>query len=122
LDIFQEVAVGRIWQNVTSIQYQIRSDAELVELARLGNSEAYDEFVKRHQGRVYALVMNLLGHAGDAADALRDTFVAAYRSLHVVDPQDSPLTWLYRHALREAFARVHARHGGDPMMENGEAS
>ena len=115
--------MGRIWQNVTSIQYKIRSDAELVELARRGNSEAYDEFVRRHQGRVFALVLNLLGHAEDAADALSYTFVTAHRCLHVVDPHDSPSMWLYRHAIRAAFVRVHARHGGDPVaLENGDAS
>jgi sigma-70-like protein len=122
-DIIQEDAVGRIGQKITSIQFKIRSDAELVEFARRGNSDAYDEFVRRHQGRVYTLVMNLLGHADDAADALRDTFINAYRCLPVYCTEDSPSTWLYRHAVRAAFARVHARHGGDPLMlENEETS
>ena len=101
----------RIWQNVVSIQYKIRSDVELVELARGGDPQAYDELVARYRGRIYALVLGIVGdHEEDAAQALRDTFVRAYRSLRTADTDDAPRTWLSRHAVRAALACVHARH------------
>jgi len=103
--------VRRIWQNVVSIQYKIRSDVELVELARRGDPQAYDELVTRYRGRIYSLVLGIVGdHEEDATQALRDTFISAYRSLSTADTDDAPRTWLSRHAVRAALACVHTRH------------
>ncbi len=97
--------------DVISIRYKLRSDAGLVELARRGDTGAFDAFVERHQGCVYALVLGLLGHEQDAAVPLRETFVAAYRDLNDAAAVGSPRLWLHRHALRAAFASIHALHG-----------
>ena len=100
----------RIWQNVLSIQYKIRGDDDLVGLARAGNPQAYDELVMRYRGRIYALVLGIVGdNEEDASEAIRDTFVSAYRNLGTVVPADPPRAWLFRHAVRAALARVQAR-------------
>jgi len=102
--------VRRKWRDVISIQFKIRSDAELVEFARRGNPQAYDELVARYRGRIYALALGIVGnHEEDAARAIKEAFISAYRNLGNLKPEDSPRAWLCRHAVRAALARVRAR-------------
>src|SRR2546422_1065590 len=115
-----EGAVQRIVQNVLSIPYKVRNDLPLLELARAGNSNAYDEFVLRYEGRIYALALGITGNDEDASAAIRDAVVWAYRSLQTLGaPQESPRSWLCRHAVRASLARVLARRRGGLQADAG---
>ncbi len=101
----------RTVEHPISVQYRTRCDADLLELSRQGNPEAFGTFVERHQGRTYSLVLALTGSEEDAGAALSDAFVSLYRSLadRAAEP---PRKLLIRHAVRAAFVRIHARHAG----------
>lgn len=109
----EAAAPPRWWERFVnealSIHYKIRSDEDLVNLARCGNDSAFDELTHRYRDRIYSLTFLSLGDEEAAGDALCDTFVSAYRGLGSIEKGCSPRTWLYLHAVRAVFTRLRER-------------
>jgi RNA polymerase sigma-70 factor, ECF subfamily len=63
------------------VDTQIDSDWDLIVRCRAGSAAAFEPLVRRHERRALALAELLLGDADEAADAVQDAFVKAYRSL-----------------------------------------
>lgn len=57
------------------------SEVRLVELARLGDSAAFDALVRRFQRAVHAVAFAVLADREAALDVLQESFIAAYRQL-----------------------------------------
>jgi RNA polymerase sigma-70 factor (ECF subfamily) len=68
----------------------------LVELAKDGNSIAFDQLIAQHQERVYALAYRILGNPDDAADIQQETFVRAWQHLRKFRRDAAFSTWLHR--------------------------
>jgi RNA polymerase sigma-70 factor, ECF subfamily len=58
------------------------SDAELVRQIQGGDAERYAALVQRHYGACLRFGLRMLGNPQDAEEAVQDTFVRAFRSLH----------------------------------------
>ncbi|MDH4140054.1 MAG: sigma-70 family RNA polymerase sigma factor [Coriobacteriia bacterium] len=56
-------------------------DAELVQLARHGDTAAYGELFERWQSKVFNFAYGIVGNAEDASDVTQDAFVRVYESL-----------------------------------------
>jgi RNA polymerase sigma-70 factor (ECF subfamily) len=98
---------------------QIRSDEALVARAQRGDRDAFDELVRRHRSRVYAVVLRLTRDPSDAEDALQDTFLNAYRALHRFDRRARFSTWLYRIATNAALDVIGRRRLSRPLDDAG---
>lgn len=101
-----------------------RTDRELVEAARAGDTEAFGALVRRHQKRVYRLANHLLRNATEAEDVAQETFVRAYGALPRFDGRSEPFTWIYRIAVNLSLNAIRARRPSrstslseDPRME-----
>jgi len=81
-----------------------RTDAELVELAMLGDRDAFGELVRRYQGAAYAVARGVTGHHEDAEDAVQDAFATALRRLEECRDPKKFAGWLL------AIARNTARN------------
>jgi RNA polymerase sigma factor (sigma-70 family) len=57
------------------------SESELVERARRGDVEAYEQIVHAHQGIAFRVAYLVAGTESDAEDAAQEGFVKAYRAL-----------------------------------------
>ena len=57
------------------------ADRVLVDAARVGDVDAFEVLVRRHEGGVYRVALRLLGSDADAQDATQETFVRAWRGL-----------------------------------------
>jgi RNA polymerase sigma-70 factor (ECF subfamily) len=79
------------------------SDEVLARRAAEGQREAFEELVRRHRTRVYALALRICRNADDAEDALQETFIAAYRALPRFDRRARVSTWLYRIATNKCY-------------------
>ena len=77
-------------------------EAVLVERAKNGNLEAYDELVKRYQERIYATVYHMTSNHEDANDLAQDAFIKAFQALKSFKGGSSFYTWLYRIAVNTA--------------------
>ncbi len=70
-------------------------EEELVQRARQGDLEAFNQLVLAYQGQVYALAYRLLGDAESAADAAQESFLSAFQ--HIVRfRKGSFRAWLLR--------------------------
>ena len=78
-------------------------DETLVARARDGDTQAYDELVRRYQSRIYALVYNMTSRNADAEDLVQEVFIKAYQSLHRFRGKASFYTWLYRIAVNRTI-------------------
>lgn len=72
----------------------VNSDSELIDIACLGNDEAFAKLVETYQNPVYNLCYRMLGEAGAAEDAAQETFWRAYQNLKRYDTQRSFITWI----------------------------
>ncbi len=86
-----------------------RTDRELVDLARGGDSEAFGAIVRRHQRRIFRLTSHLLRSAAEAEDVTQETFVRAYGALARFDGRSEPFTWIYRIAVNLSLNAIRAR-------------
>jgi RNA polymerase sigma-70 factor (ECF subfamily) len=72
------------------------TDAELIEQHVRGDRTAFDELVRRHQDRLWAVALRTLGDREDAADALQDALLSAYRRADTFRGASAVTTWLHR--------------------------
>lgn len=75
------------------------SDADLVERARGGLSDAFRLLVERHSRSVFRLAYRMTLNEFDADDVVQETFLRAYRSLGRFDGRSEFGTWIYRIAV-----------------------
>ena len=78
-------------------------DRELVRLAQTGAEPAFEELVRRHQQRVFALVGGILRRPEDVEDVAQQVFLKAYLGLKKFDQRAAFSTWLYKIAVNECW-------------------
>jgi RNA polymerase sigma-70 factor (ECF subfamily) len=78
-------------------------DRELVRRAQANDKGAYEELVKRHRQRVFAVASGILRRHEDVEDIAQQVFIKAYFSLKRFDGRAAFSTWLYRITLNECW-------------------
>src|SRR6202158_2150682 len=78
-------------------------DRELVRLAQADDKEAFEELVRRHQNRVFAVAGGILRRREDVEDIAQQVFVKAYFSLKRFDQRAAFSTWLYKITVNECW-------------------
>jgi RNA polymerase sigma-70 factor, ECF subfamily len=78
-------------------------DSELVRRAQGEDQEAYEELVRRHQHRVFAVAGGILRRREDVEDIAQQVFVKAYFSLKRFDQRAAFSTWLYKITVNECW-------------------
>lgn len=68
-----------------------------------GEGGAFDELVRRHEGRVFRLVRAATATREDAEDALQEAFLAAYRACGSFRGESAVRTWLLIIARNAAY-------------------
>jgi RNA polymerase sigma-70 factor, ECF subfamily len=71
-------------------------DEDLLARFVAGTEEAFSVLVHRHEDRLFALALRMMGERSDALDAVQDTFVLAFRRAHSFRGDSAFGTWLYR--------------------------
>ena len=78
-------------------------DRELVRRAQADDKEAFEELVRRHQHRVFAVAGGILRRREDVEDIAQQVFVKAYFSLKGFDQRAAFSTWLYKITVNECW-------------------
>lgn len=78
-------------------------DRELVQKAQKGGKEAFEELIRRHQHRVFAVARGILKRQEDVEDISQQVFVKAYFSLKRFDQRAAFSTWLYKITVNECW-------------------
>src|SRR5712692_5199862 len=78
-------------------------DRELVRQAQGEDKEAFEELIRRHQHRVFAVAGGILRRREDVEDIAQQVFVKAYFSLKRFDQRAAFSTWLYKITVNECW-------------------
>ena len=84
-------------------------DRELVGRAQADDQGAYEELVRRHQGRVFAVAGGILRNKEDVEDIAQQVFLKAYFSLKRFDQRAAFSTWLYKITVNECWDVLRKR-------------
>ncbi|MGW4977979.1 RNA polymerase sigma factor SigM [Streptomyces mirabilis] len=86
--------------------YGNASDQDLLARHVAGDHEAFGEIVRRHRDRLWAVALRTLGDREEAADAVQDALVSAYRAAHTFRGQSAVTTWLHRITVNACLDRA----------------
>jgi RNA polymerase sigma-70 factor, ECF subfamily len=78
-------------------------DRELVRRAQGEDKEAFEELIRRHQHRVFAVASGILRRREDVEDIAQQVFVKSYFSLKRFDQRAAFSTWLYKITVNECW-------------------
>ena len=101
------------------------TDEELVSRSMGGDSESFNQLIKRWERPIYALAYRTIGREDDARDVVQETFLRAFRGLSGFKGQAKFSSWLYRITLnlcrdwmrRQRRAPVIATPDGVDLVE-----
>jgi RNA polymerase sigma-70 factor (ECF subfamily) len=86
-----------------------------------GDPDAFTTLVRRHQDRLWAVALRTLGDREDAADALQEALISAYRAAGGYRGEAKVTTWLHRVVVNACLDRVRRNKVRPtvPMPEDG---
>jgi RNA polymerase sigma-70 factor, ECF subfamily len=76
--------------------YPSAADEALVEWARAGDTEAFEQLVFRHRDKIYARALMMMRNEEEALDLAQEAWVKAWQRLHQFQGDSSFATWMTR--------------------------
>jgi RNA polymerase sigma-70 factor, ECF subfamily len=96
------------------------SDLELLQAHVTGDGLAFTALVTRHQDRMWAIALRTMRNPEDAADALQDAYIAAFRRAGSFRGESKVTTWLHRVVVNACLDRLRSQkvRAVDPLPED----
>ncbi|HEU5418069.1 MAG TPA: RNA polymerase sigma factor SigM [Streptosporangiaceae bacterium] len=85
------------------------SDAELLHQHIAGDPDAFGIIFSRHRDRLWAVAIRTLGDPEEAADALQDAMISAFRRAGSFRGDSAVTTWLHRIVVNACLDRLRRR-------------
>lgn len=97
----------------------VPDDAALIARVVEGDSEAFTDLMRRHEDRVFAVCLRLMGSRSAALDASQETFLTLYRKAGQYRATAAVGTWLYRIAVNTCYdlLRKEKRRSSEPIPD-----
>lgn len=101
-----------------------RDDIALIDRYLAGDVAAFDELMRAHEDRVFAICMRMLRDRDAALDATQDTFITVFRKADRYKAEAAFSTWLYRVAVNTCYdhLRRQQRKRTEPLPEDHDPS
>jgi RNA polymerase sigma-70 factor, ECF subfamily len=95
-------------------------DRALIRRYLEGDISAFDELMRAHEDRVFAICLRMMRDRDEALDATQDVFLTVFRKADRYKEQAAFGTWLYRVAINTCYdhLRRRQRKRTDPMPEH----
>ena len=84
-------------------------DTELALALKRGEAAAFEELVRRYQGRVFAVAYRLCGNREDALDVAQEALFKAYSKIDTWQPTGGFVPWLLRLTSNQAIDHLRRR-------------
>jgi RNA polymerase sigma-70 factor, ECF subfamily len=84
-------------------------DRALLAAHLAGDGDAFGRLVAHHRDRLWAVAVRTLGDREEAADALQDALLSAYRSAATYRGEARVTTWLHRVVVNACLDRLRRR-------------
>jgi RNA polymerase sigma-70 factor (ECF subfamily) len=88
---------------------EVTPDAVLLQRHVDGDTDAFGQLFARHRDRLWAVAIRTLGDPEEAADALQDAMIAAFRRAASFRGDSAVTTWLHRIVVNAALDRMRRR-------------
>jgi RNA polymerase sigma-70 factor, ECF subfamily len=95
-------------------------DAEFVARVKAGETDAFEELVRRHGRRVYRSLIGILGSVEEAEDAMQDVFLKAFQHLPEFEGRSRFSTWLVRIAMNTGLQKLRGRKDFETLDDDNE--
>ncbi|WP_228535747.1 RNA polymerase sigma factor [Noviherbaspirillum malthae] len=82
------------------------SDLDVIQRVLGGEKNAFELLMRRYNRPLYRTARSILKDDADAEDALQESYLLAYRNLHLFRGDSSLATWLTRIVVNESVARL----------------
>jgi len=117
-----DVTGMRSLRSDTAMRYRSLATAdldELVEAARHGDHEAFEELVRRTHADTFTLARRMVSNDDDAHDVVQEAYLRAFRSIKKFRGDAQFSTWLYRITANCASTHLgrRRRHHHDELDE-----
>ena len=76
---------------------------DLVEEARLGNNEAFEQLIKENKLKMYKVAKSILKNEDDICDAIQNALISAYSNLNKLQNNKYFSTWLIRILINKSY-------------------
>lgn len=98
----------------------VRSDEALLAAHVDGDAEAFAVLVGRHRDRLWAVALRTMRNREDAADALQDAYISAFRRAGGFRGGAQVTTWLHRIVVNACLDRIRRNkvRRAEPLPEN----
>jgi RNA polymerase sigma-70 factor, ECF subfamily len=127
-------ALALLWENGASskmatesipVEAPVDDELELVNSSRKGDTTAFSVLVRRYEGKIFRLAMNITQNREDAEDVLQEAFLKAYEHLDQFHGNSKFYTWIVRIAVNQALMKLRKRRSDrsvslDEQIDTGE--
>jgi len=110
---------------MSSSPIEIDEEAAIIAQARLGNTGAFNELLRRYERKIFRLALHITQNREDAEDVLQEAFLKAYEHLDQFQGQSKFYTWIVRIAVNQALMKLRKRKADrsvslDETIDTGE--
>lgn len=97
-----------------------RSDNELLSDHVAGDPNAFEVLVARHSNRLWAIALRTMRNPEEAADALQDAYISAFRRADTFRGDAAVTTWLHRVVVNACLDRIRRNkvRRAEPLPED----
>ena len=101
-----------------------RSDNELLSDHVAGDPHAFEVLVSRHANRLWAIALRTMRNPEEAADALQDAYISAFRRADTFRGDAAVTTWLHRIVINACLDRIRRNkvRRAEPLPEDPDRS
>lgn len=98
----------------------LRSDHELLQAHVAGDPDAFSILVSRHRDRLWAVALRTMRNPEEAADALQDAYISAFRRADSFRGEALVTTWLHRVVVNACLDRIRRNkvRAADPLPDD----
>jgi RNA polymerase sigma-70 factor, ECF subfamily len=100
---------GQAWPDPRGVPQAGSSDRDLLRRHVQGDTEAFGLLFLRHRERLWAVALRTLGDQEEAADALQDAMISAFRRAADFRGESAVTTWLHRIVVNACLDRIRRR-------------
>ena len=88
---------------------QMQDEQAWVRDAMNGDAGAFEQLMRAHEGRMYAVALRMCGNREDALDCIQEAMLRIYRAIKSFKGQSSFATWVYRITMNTCLDELRRR-------------
>ncbi|NHD18941.1 RNA polymerase sigma factor SigM [Actinopolyspora sp. BKK1] len=106
---------------VLGVSETASSDADLIAAHLSGDRQAFSELFRRHRDRLWSVALRTMRDPDEAADALQEAMISAFRNASSFRAESRVTTWLHRIVVNSCLDRMRRQRtrATVPLPESG---